>query len=382
MSTTTADPRLEIRAAEVSAVDTKRTPAIKVWATVGALMLLFEAYVYIRWITGPFFKRVPAGPTPLPGWMKAELVGWEVVMAPIAAGVLYWLVVRPWRRDRRVGINGVIVLAGIGMFFMDPIGNWSHTWFTYNTYMVNMGSWVNSVPGAANLARPGQMVAEPLLYIVPTYLSFYVAVAALGAFVMRRVHGRWPRASSPVLIAVCFGGMLIFDVLIEGLVWLPMGLWEYPGAHWALFGANTYHPYPLEEGFLGAALMTGVACLRYFVNDRGETLAERGLSELRGSAARKLGIRVLAVIAAMNTVLLCSYVIPGVLLSVKQPTWPKDLQRRSYLTDYVCGAGTGRVCPGPGVPVPVQGGAYLGPGGKLVVPKGLRLPGVIPFETK
>src|SRR5262245_14063524 len=39
---------------------------VKIWAVAGALLLLLQLYVWIRWITGPYFERVPAGPSDPP----------------------------------------------------------------------------------------------------------------------------------------------------------------------------------------------------------------------------------------------------------------------------------------------------------------------------
>jgi hypothetical protein len=67
--------------------------------------------------------------------------------------------------------------------------------------------------------------------------------------------------------------------------------------------------------------------------------------------------------------------------------WPRDVQSRSYFTDYICGAGTDRACPGPAVPLvrndngnPRAGSAYLDPTGKLVVPPATKLPAAVPFR--
>ena len=34
---------------------------VRIWATLGGAILAFQLYVWIRWITGPNFERVPAG---------------------------------------------------------------------------------------------------------------------------------------------------------------------------------------------------------------------------------------------------------------------------------------------------------------------------------
>ena len=65
------------------------TPPIKVMAFFGALTLGFIAYVWIRWITGPYFKRVEPGPTHAPGWMTTTFVVWQaagIVAAAATAG--------------------------------------------------------------------------------------------------------------------------------------------------------------------------------------------------------------------------------------------------------------------------------------------------------
>ena len=35
---------------------------VQVWAAAGGAILALQLYVWIRWITGPYFERVPAGP--------------------------------------------------------------------------------------------------------------------------------------------------------------------------------------------------------------------------------------------------------------------------------------------------------------------------------
>jgi hypothetical protein len=40
---------------------------VKIWAVVGGALLVLQLYVWTRWITGPYFERVPASmPCPNP----------------------------------------------------------------------------------------------------------------------------------------------------------------------------------------------------------------------------------------------------------------------------------------------------------------------------
>src|SRR5262245_14873843 len=62
---------------------------VKYWAFAGAVITAFMAYVILRWITGPYFERVPTGPTPIPGWMKVSLIAWQIIMPSIWLYMVY-----------------------------------------------------------------------------------------------------------------------------------------------------------------------------------------------------------------------------------------------------------------------------------------------------
>ncbi len=79
----------------------KITP-VKVWAAVGGAILAFQLYVWIRWITGPNFERVPPGPSDPPTFMKAILFTWtSVIILGLPIAICYFII-RPWRRERRI----------------------------------------------------------------------------------------------------------------------------------------------------------------------------------------------------------------------------------------------------------------------------------------
>jgi len=171
--------------------------------------------------------------------------------------------------------------------------------------------------------------------------------------------------------------MCALDVVGEGLVWLPLGFWEYPGGYGLLF-PSTYHKYPVNEMLTIGVMFTAVCSLRYFRDDRGYTIAERGIERLR-AGRRQTALRILAVIFAMHLILTLAYNLPNSVVGAHSRPWPADLQKRSYLTDGICGEGTDRMCPGPGVPLPRgNGSAYIDLHGQLVVPNGMTLPEPVP----
>jgi hypothetical protein len=365
------------RAQDTAAADNV-TPPVRWWAALGALAIVFIAYVLIKWVTGPYFKHVPQGPTQTPTWMHVELVAWQALSIPAALGLLYWFVVRPWRRDRHVGVDGILLIGFSLMWFQDPLSSAANHWFVYNTSMVNMGSWANSVPWFAAFGKPGAMTSEPILFTPAAYVYIMLIGAAIGCASMRLAKRRWPSISTGALVAWCFASMCVFDIVLEGIIWLPLGVFEYPSGHWALF-PSTYHKYPLQETFTIASVFTALACLRFFTDDKGRMWFERGIDRVRGGAGRKLALRGLAAIGVAQVVMFLGYNVPNTFLGLKPTAWPKAVQERSYFTNFLCGAGTNRPCPGSSVPTIRNGGAYISPAGKVVIPKGKTIPATVPF---
>jgi len=353
------------------------TPAVKWWALLGGVMVVFIAFVLIRWITGPYFKNVPQGVTRPPAWMRAELLGWEIMTIPIALSIIGWFVVRPWRRNGTITANGVMVSGFALMWFQDPLSSGVNHWFVYNTWLVNMGSWANSVPGFAGWGSPGHMTSEPLLFTPAAYVLAMGVGCTVGVFAMRRLKQRFPNVSTMGLVAGCYVAMCLFDVLLEGIIWLPLGLFEYPGGHLPIF-ANTYHPYPLEETFTIASVFTAISCLRYFTNDKGQMFIERGVDKVKGSERKRNWLRVLAGIGAMQLIMFLGYNVTNGIMAANVHTWPKAVQERTYFTNGICGGDTGRYCPGPNTFTMRVGAPYFGTDGKLHVPKGVKLPPVYP----
>jgi hypothetical protein len=94
-----------------------------------------------------------------------------------------------------------------------------------------------------------------------------------------------------------------------------------------------------------------MSCVRYFVDDRNRTVAERGIDGLRLRPSVRTPIRFLSIYGMLSLLLLGLYNVPTAFIAANSTAWPDDAQKRSYLMDGVCGDGTGRACPGPGVPI-------------------------------
>jgi hypothetical protein len=353
---------------------------VKIWAFFGGALLILQLYVWIRWVSGPYFVRVPSGPTDPPTFMKVMLTVNAISMVVLLPTAIWWFLIRPWRRERRITLDGMLLVSCGLFFFQDPFLNYFNTWCTYNTWVWNRGSWSSHVPGWVSPESPGHQVAEPLPINAPGY-SMVLLLVILGCWVMRKIKTRWPNISNFRLICATYAFAFLLDFVMEGLILLPIGLFTYPGAIRAVsFNAGTYYQWPVYEGLMWGGVMTALCCLRFFTDDRGRTIVERGLDSVRGGVARQQGVRFLAIFAAVSACFFFIYNVPAQWFGMHSDPWPEDHQRRSYFSGGVCGEGSDAPCPNPVLPMPTKRSGFIDNDGQLVLPEGAVLPEVVPFE--
>jgi Spirocyclase AveC-like len=353
---------------------------IKIWAVVGGAILVLQLYVWIRWITGPYFERVPAGPSDPPIYMKIPLIANAAVLWVGLPFALWYFIIRPWVRERRITLDGMLLVSMGLMFFQDPLLNYFNTWCTYNTWLFNRGSWSSDIPGWVSPEEPGRQVAEPLLTNVPGYAYGVLLITIVGCWVMRKIKARWPNITNLRLILVTYAIAFVFDFVMEGLVMLPIGFYTYPGAIRSVsFNAGTYYQWPIYEGLMWGGVQAALCCLRYFTDDRGRTVVERGLDNVRGGFARQQFTRFLAIFAAVSACFFVFYNVPAQWIGMHSDPWPEDHQKRSYFNGGICGDGTDVPCPNPVLPIPTKRSGFINTDGQLVLPEGVELPKTVPF---
>ncbi len=360
-------PPARVVLAEVQARTTK---PVNVWAAVGALILALQIYILVSWLTSSEFGPTPDGATPIPQFMSIAAHAWEGLCVVGFLAFIYWFLVRPLRRERRLTLDGAFVIAFPLVVWQDTLLNYTQPWATYNTAFFNWGSWINEVPGS--LWPNGNLLAEPMV-TQGQYVAVVLGAMMLANVLMDKAKARWPRLGTLGLIMVCFAFFVVFDVVAE-LIWMRLGLFAYPGAirELSLF-AGHYYQFPLYEALIWGGTWTAFACLRYFRNDRGQTVAERGIERVQGSGLKREGIRVLALAGVLNVIFLVGYNIPIQYFGAHSDPWPEDIQNRSYLTDGLCGPSTNYACPAPDVPIPRPNSAHIAPDGQLVRPPGVNL---------
>ncbi len=165
---------------------------------------------------------------------------------------------------------------------------------------------------------------------------------------------------------VCVAAMMVLETSVE-LVLAPLGFYSLAGGPWPVFNGDHYYSIPALEMLHGAMFFTVPAVLKYFVNDVGETLAERGAQAIPGTK-RQAGTRAVAVIGAIHLGFLLTYHLPVMAYAVNSREYPEDVKQRSYFLGNACGESLDIACPGPHTPILRPGTGHFDWHGNYVPP--------------
>ena len=319
------------------------------WSCVGAVLLGLELWFTARWIMSDQFVSVPSGPDLPPGWMRAALDIGQVAMPTAWLFSFCWFVVRPAFRERRITTDGLILIGCTLASLWDSLSDVGQYWFTYNSYLVNRGSILGVLPITLSPHAAGANEGWPLLFINTLYGNF-IAVAVLMCALLRFVQSKWPRIGTFRLVILCFVVGAIADFVVEGVILLPLGFWTYAGGHWSI-NSQTYYKFPLHEAVCAGSVFACLTCLRFFVDDKGQTFAERGIEEISASPLKKSIMRATAITGATTLIFIVMYHLPQGFLALHSVEWPDDVKNRSYFTNRICGVQVNLACPGPHTPI-------------------------------
>jgi hypothetical protein len=324
---------------------------VVVWAVVGALLIVFEASIWIRWVGGPHFVPTAPGADVISAAQQAYFTVLQIALPLLWAICMYYWVLRPWYRERRMTNDGMMAIACWTIVIYDCVMNYTSLSLLYNSHLVNFGSWTTGwFPG---WTQPlGNLLPEPIFVSLPGYMCLVFSQVMFCCWLLRRVQARWPHMGSLGALLFIVVGITIIDSVIE-IMLIRTGVYVYPGAirGVSLFAGETYQ-FPLTEGFFFGGLGVGsLAALKHFKDDRGYTLVERGVERLGLSVARQTLLRFLAIFGFFHAAFLLLYGVPSQWLATHSDPFPQGYP--SYLLNGMCVYGAnGDQCPGPGVLMP------------------------------
>ena len=336
MIVATTEARPTTAAATQPAAPVNRSAPVKVWAFLGAVILVFQIVIWTIWIAGPNSTPVRSGPDQPPEAMKIAIWSFLSVGFVAAAFAVFHFILRPLRRERRLTLDGMLTISFALAYFQDPLFNYSGTWLTYNAWMPNWGSWLSVIPGSLARHHPGAQFAESPLWVLPLFTYVLLPVSILIGKVMASVQRRRPRATPVRIFLAGWAFAATFTLILEAAILMPIGFYTYAGADPGLsVDPSHYYKYPVYEAVLWGLLWTVWAWLRYDRNDRGETLAERGIGTLRTGPRATTAVRFLAVFGAVSVAFLCVYNVPAQYFALHRSRFPRDVTTRSYLLDGI-----------------------------------------------
>lgn len=319
---------------------------VLVWAAVGAGFAALQIYVYVSWIASSDFVSTPHGPDALNSGGRFWVPFFQILSPLMAVAVLAW-VARGCRREKRFTFDAMVVTVWAGLYWLDPFINVLRPQFFYNSYLINRGSWVDHIPGW--ISPNGHLLPEPLVFLGAIYLWMGPIATFMACGAMRRIRARYPQATTLRTIVGAWAAMVLFLLACE-LFFIRTGMYAYPLAihQLSIWGGHTYQ-YPLAELFIWPMVWVSMGALRSSRDADGQTFLDRGLDQVSAARARPL-LRTLSMLG-YATVAMLIYYVPMTALTAYTDRVPDGYP--SYLTNGMCGPGTGVACPGPGVPIPV-----------------------------
>jgi hypothetical protein len=330
---------------------------IKVFAFFGIVILATFGWTLYQWVTSPYFAPSPMGPEPVPGWLHNLIRFTDIFCGALVLWFLWSLLFKPWIRDKRVSWDGMLMMALFTMWVQDPMCNYFNFTFMYNADFINMGSWSSFLPGWQS--PRGSNLPEPLFLMGGIYLWWTTINVIAFSWSLKKLRIWLPGWSTLAHIPIAFVSIVILDALLE-IPATRFGLFAYPGAPYSLtLWAGKYYQFPIYENVFMNFNYLSIGLLRYYRDDKGESLAERGVSTLKLSETGKSWMRFFALVGFCNISYFIVYFLPYNWMAMQADTFPPY---PSYMRYEICGAGTPYACPSREVPIPSrQTRAPIGP---------------------
>ncbi|MBB5159930.1 spirocyclase AveC family protein [Saccharopolyspora phatthalungensis] len=288
---------------------------IRAWATLGAVFVLIQAWIYGSWlVTGQAHIVTPVGPDRPPAWNIVVLRGFELLVVVILI-VFAIRIVRQYRREHQLGADAVFACALLLTAWQDPLVNFVGPTLSLNSHMVSVSSWAAATPGWIDSCRghgPESIFQVTLGYLVFVYII--VGLGRLFRLLERRWHGLSRRTLNVIALAIT---SVVIVALVNVSVWLELA--AYPAAIPNLsFWTGTRYQFPIYHEIFYALWVGALAVLYFRRSADGLTTVERGLDALRPRF--RAVPRILAVAGCTNLLLLPWVVVSAASSAFQSPT--------------------------------------------------------------
>lgn len=309
--TTPADP---------SAPTQRRRSAVLLWGLIGAVVLVVIAQAMIRWFASDDFEATADGPDHYDHLTTLRLV--EVASVLLLLSLFYGCVVHPWLRRRRFEFDGMLLIGGLLIHFIDPVFNYFSPHFLQNSHSVQWGSWANFIPGYASPSGDAGYV-EGVLWAAALYGLFGIAAALGGCWILGKLRARMPRATNFTLYSILFAIFAVLDLIVE-IFFVRSEIYIFWGSYsdFTLWSGELYQ-FPLYETFLATVYALGFVWLRDTRDSRGRSHVEQGADELPIPRQLQTTLRFSAVAGFCLVWGMVSYFMPYNWFAMKADSYPE-----------------------------------------------------------
>jgi hypothetical protein len=224
----------------------------------------------------------------------------EVLSTAVFALLLWWSLIRPWRRRRVITLDGKLFIGGVFASACDVMISFFNPTWAFNAHAVSLGTWANSFPGYGS---PGQDNLPWGMLWCPAYIFLGLGAALVGSAILRRLRAWFPAMTTVGLFALTLLVFYAIAFLLEN-VWIRGDVYNYVSVPSSLtLWAGQLPLYsPLLLGLYGLAF----TWLRDTQDDRGRSAVERDLDEVPvGPRARTV----------VSTLAVCGYAFVSVLIT-------------------------------------------------------------------
>lgn len=331
--------RVQISTAARDFTGVRDSPPIIWLARLGAVFVVIQAYVYLRWIFSDKFVSTPSGPDAVPGSMMVWIRAWEIGCVVGGAIFLGWIA-RKTYRDKEFPAVGVFVVAWLLAAWQDVGVNAIRPVFAYNSGWFNRGTWGEFIPG---WVAKGAENPQPLIY----FLSSYIILTPLAIMGIDKLIGRIRKVAPGINKAGVIGVMLVLFVVLDIVLeqyFHRIGLWTYlrVNENWSIF-AGTMYQFPLYEGIFFGGVVSVLSIAIYCFRDQdGLMMTDSGIEKLRNRRTVPV-VRILALTAVFNMIMLV-FMMGFNMVNQHAGTQPAA-EVPSYVHHGMCGIEPNPPCP-------------------------------------
>ncbi|MEY9842151.1 spirocyclase AveC family protein [Streptacidiphilus sp. EB103A] len=192
---------------------------VTVTAALGVALLLFQAWIYTRWIAAGDARPIPSGDyTISPG---RSAVAWAVQgLVALAAVLIVCKVLRDSLRARAVTLDAALVLGFVCSGWQNPIFNYDRLTLLTSQHMWSLRSWGPYIPGWSSPHPEYQ--AQNIFSLSFVGMTTVIVWPWLQGWITAQVVARRPLWGWGRFLATTLAAGLCADTVL-GVTWMQTG---------------------------------------------------------------------------------------------------------------------------------------------------------------